>query len=348
MGSSSSDNKTPARRPRKAKSICLPFESDAHYHTCMADYGQCRSYILECYAAHPELFPHALKAGFVFHDFVRSKKQDLLMRRIRLKSNSEVYPLRPSFMMPYMIGRTEAVGKPLFLRRWGVPFEALTYVFGRNPMYWYRAYVSLGRSSLVGTTLKTAPHLPDHLLADEKHSRYQGHRVYIPTTVGHHCILEAEVVDRADEDELKRGYGVFREEAQNLQPDYRPQTVNTDGWHATRKAWKILFPLVTLILCFWHAVRKITVRGRRDKTRCHQLQDKVWDLYQAETLGQFAQRVRRLREWTQPKQWVTTVKEKLLELCAQAPAFKPAYRQAGAYRTSNALDRLMNYQDRLL
>ena len=247
MGSSSSDNKTPARRPRKAKSICLPFESDAHYHTCMADYGQCRSYILECYAAHPELFPHALKAGFVFHDFVRSKKQDLLMRRIRLKSNSEVYPLRPSFMMPYMIGRTEAVGKPLFLRRWGVPFEALTYVFGRNPMYWYRAYVSLGRSSLVGTTLKTAPHLPDHLLADEKHSRYQGHRVYIPTTVGHHCILEAEVVDRADEDELKRGYGVFREEAQTSNPTIAPKrSIPMAGMRPARHGkssflWLLLF-----------------------------------------------------------------------------------------------------------
>ena len=88
---------------------------------------------------------------------------------------------------------------------------------------------------------------------------------------------------------------------------------------------------------FGHAVRKITVRCRRDRALCRQLQDKVWKLYQAETLSQFAQRVRHLREWTQPKQLATTVKEKLLELCAQAPAFKPAYRHTQAYRTSNAL-----------
>ncbi len=37
-----------------------------------------------------------------------------------------------------------------------------------------------------------------------------------------------------------------------------------------------------------------------------------------------------------------------MELGAQAPAFKRAYHHPAAYRTSNALDRLMNYQDRLL
>jgi hypothetical protein len=32
-------------------------------------------------------------------------------------------------------GRTDAVEKPLFLRRWGMPFEAIASVFGRDPMY---------------------------------------------------------------------------------------------------------------------------------------------------------------------------------------------------------------------
>lgn len=47
--------------------------------------------------------------------------------------------------MPYMIGKTEAVEKALYLRLWGVPFEALAYVFGRDENYWYRAYQALGR-----------------------------------------------------------------------------------------------------------------------------------------------------------------------------------------------------------
>ena len=58
--------------------------------------------------------------------------------------------------------------------------------------------------------------------------------------------------------------------------------------------------------------------------------------------------MRRLREWVTPKQMAATVKEKVLDLCAHAADFKKAYAHPGAYRTSNALDRLMDYQDRLL
>ena len=37
-------------------------------------------------------------------------------------------------------------------------------------MYWHRLECSLGRSSLVGTTVKAADRLPRHLVADEKHT----------------------------------------------------------------------------------------------------------------------------------------------------------------------------------
>ena len=46
----------------------------------------------------------------------------------------------------------------------------------------------------------------------------------------------------ADTTELTHGYGVFAEEARNLDPAYAPATVNTDGWEATQWAWKALFP----------------------------------------------------------------------------------------------------------
>jgi len=247
-----------------------------------------------------------------------------------------------------MIGSTEEVEKALYYRRWGVPFDALAYGFGRNPMYWYRAYVSLGRPSLVGTTIKTADRLPAHVLADEKHSRRQGHKVYIPTTVAQECILGAEVVETAGEADLKKGYQVFREEARVLQADYIPDTVNTDGWEATRKAWKTLFPLITLLLCFLHFVLNIQNRCRSDKRLLRPLQDKIWSVYHAETRASLAQRVRRLREWISPREIATTVKEKVLDLCAHAADFKKAFDHPEAYRTSNALDRLMDYQDRLL
>ena len=64
---------------------------------------------MEQYAQHPELFPEGIEEGFSFHDVIPSSKQNLRMRRIKLKRNEEVYQLRPSFVMPYMIGRTQEV-----------------------------------------------------------------------------------------------------------------------------------------------------------------------------------------------------------------------------------------------
>ena len=348
MEPSSAENKPESPPKRKAKSICLPFEHEASYPACMSDPARYRAYIMEQYGQHPELFPKGMEEGFTFHDILPSRKQNLCMRRIKLKRDGEVYQLRPSFMMPYLIGRTQEVEKALYYRRWGVPFDALAYGFGRDPMYWYRAYVSLGRCSVVGTTIKDPDQLPAHVVADEKHSRRQGNKVYIPTTVAQECILGAEVVESAGEEALKQGYQVFRDEARHLQSDYTPDTVNTDGWDATQNAWKALFPRVTILLCFLHFVLNIKNRCRSDKGLLRLLQDKIWSVYQAPTCASFAQRIRRLREWVSPREMATTVKEKVLDLCVHAADFKKAYDHPGAYRTSNALDRLMDYQDRLL
>ncbi len=139
MESSSAENNTHPPPVRKARSLCLSFPSDADYQFCIADRWRCRDYLQEQFHRHPELFPAGWAEGFTFHGFVTSHKQGLRQRRVKLKATGHAYQIRPSFMMPYMIGRTAEVEKALFLRRWGVPFEALAYVFGRNPMYWYRA-----------------------------------------------------------------------------------------------------------------------------------------------------------------------------------------------------------------
>src|SRR5207247_88876 len=93
------------------------------------------------------------------------------------------FTVRPSFVMPYMTALTEEVEKALYLRSFGVPFHALATVFGRDAMYWYRLEVSLGRNSLVGTTVRQAK-LPQHLCADEHHQTLDGNKVYVATTVG--------------------------------------------------------------------------------------------------------------------------------------------------------------------
>jgi hypothetical protein len=348
MEPSSDENKKQTRPPRKPRSLCLSFANETEYERCLADRAYYRTYLMEQYQAYPELFPEEWGEGFHFHGFIYSRKQDLHQRRVKLKSTGSVYQIRPSFMMPYMIGRVVEVEKPLFLRRWGVPFEALTYVFGRHPMYWYRAYVSLGRTSLVGTTIKQVEDLPPHLIADEKHTRLQGKKVFVPTTVAQECILGAEVVEQADADHLEQGYQVFRDEAQTLQSDYTPQSVNTDKWPATRQAWSRLFPATTLILCFLHAVLKIKNRCRSAPDLWELIRHKVWHVYKAESLRPFAQRLRRLREWTESQTLEKPVQAPLQALWESAADFKVAYQHPGSFRTSNGLERLMDYQDRLL
>ena len=48
-----------------------------------------------------------------------------------------------------------------------------------------------------------------------------------------------------------------------VKADYAPQTVNTDGWFATRNAFRTLFPSIALVLCFLHGFLKIRNRCRQ-------------------------------------------------------------------------------------
>jgi len=335
------------RQREKDKTICLHFADETYYEHCMSEGNEFRRHLEQCYQKYPELFPAEFERGYTLHGFITSKKQGLKTRRIRLSQNGEAYQIRPSFMMPYMIGRTDEIEKGLYFKRWGVPFEALAYGFGHDPMFWYRAYTSLGRYSVVGTTVKQAEQLPQDVVADEKHTRRQGERVYVATTVAQECILGAEIASEADTLTLTKSYQVFKTESQHLDPTYSPQTVNTDGWSATQNAWQLLFPQITIILCFLHAFLSIRKSCRGQPEVLKQIAHKVWHTYHAPSKAHFSQRIRRLREWSH-LHLAGPAQCKVLALCHKALCFKIAYHFPTAYRTSNALDRLMNYQDRLL
>jgi len=332
----------------RTKSICVPFESEAHYATCVADPRRFRGHLRAVYSRHPEIFPNAFSDGFACHDLYRSSKLDLVVRRIKLSKTHEVLRVRPSFVMPYLIGRTDEIERALYLRQWAVPFDALAYVFGRNAMFWYRAWCALGRPSIIGTTIKDASRLPEHLVVDEKHTSLEGRRVYIPTTVASGCLLGASVVASASAEDLTDGYGEFAEEAHELSADYAPQTVCADGWEATAAAWRAAFPTVVIVLCFLHSVIKMRDKCRKNAPLRTAVLDRAWDVYKATTRAEFSQRLRRLREWAKGHLTKGSLRETVLKACTKGPRFAVAYAHPGSARTSNAVDRLMNYQDRLL
>ncbi len=168
------------------------------------------------------------------------------------------------------------------------------------------------------------------------------------TTAAKGCFLGVALAKTADTESLCRAYGEFAHEAHDLNPDYTPETVNTDGWEATQQAWQRLFPTVTLVLCFLHTVLGVQRLCRRYHQLYETVTDKLWRLYRSVNRRQFSQRLRRLLDWAQAQVTSEPLRQRLLNVKTKATQFTVAFDFPNAYRTSNQIDRLMNYQDRLL
>jgi hypothetical protein len=183
-------------------------------------------------ADYPKLFPEKIEQGYTLHDSLpaSAKLPDVRFRRIKLKAKDDsgkqqVLTICTSDVMPYyMTGFTDEVEKALFLRRFGVPFWALTYVFGHNDDYGYNMAGRFGRYEIVDTVVQNADCLPEDLVADEKHVHFNGEKGYISTTVGADCVLGASLALAADEEALtlSRGLLVVTESAGDF-PALKPQ-----------------------------------------------------------------------------------------------------------------------------
>lgn len=329
---------------RSSRVICMPC-SESAYTEAIQNAAAFRAVVDATYHAMPELFPPGMEHGYLMKDVRHSVKLDLATRRIEV--NHVAYTIRPSFAMPYMTGRTAEVEKALFLRRFSVPFWALEYVFGANPMHWYRMEQQLGRLSLVGTTVRDPALLPENLAADEKHTRLLGEKVYVATTVAGECILGARIAPNAGDVALTKAYGQYKEEAADIKPDYAPVTVNTDGWAATMNAWKANYANIVTILCFLHVFIKLRDSGKKKfKEAFEAIATKLWHAYEATNKRSFSQRVRRLVEEASKRNTPDSMMQTLQRLQARLPQYSVAYDYEGAHRTSNMLDRLMQFMDR--
>lgn len=328
---------------RRCSTICLPVGKDA-YLGFIDEPARFRAWLDAAFRDCPELFPKAFAQGYRLKDDRTSSKTGLRLRRVRLKATGESFSVRPSFVLPYQAGYTDEARDPLFLRSFGVPFWALARVFGKDPMHWYRLEVSLGCNSVVGTTVRQAE-LPEHLLADEHHQTRDGTKNYVATTVAGGCCLGAALAQTAGADDLQAAYATFKEEAQDIKPDYQPRTVNTDGWAATRQAWLALFPLAALVRCFLHGWLNIRSRGKLSESFA-ELSRKVWEAYHAPCRRSFAQRLRRLWEWAQGQGMSAWLLEQVGKLCGRSKEYGEAYDHPGCHRTSNMLDRVMRSMNR--
>ena len=339
------ERKTPSTQvPRGAKQIVIPM-TQQQYDDIWHDADRVRSFIEQCARSAPELFPAGFDQGYCLHGFGREslKLSGLKLRKIVL-ANGASYWLRPSFIFSYMTGTADELAYPLLLAAHGVPFWLLTLGFGHNDMFWYRLIERLGRNSLVGTTVHDPAQLPSHLAADEHHADWAGQKGYVATTVGEGCVLGVGLTASADDAHLQEAYGVFAAEARDVEPEYAPETVNTDGWASTRNAFQTLFPLITVVLCFLHGFLKIRDRCRK---AC-ELHRRVWDVYRAATAEEFRRLMNEFQQWCATQTWTASVHEMLTKLWNKTEFYVVAYSHQGCHRTSNAVDRPMNRLCRLM
>ena len=210
------------------------------YTDFIKDVSFAHSVVEGAFSENPELFPASMRGHFKFNGLTPpSKKMGIQLRY--LQTGGATYRIYPHFALPYMRGETIDVSDALFLARW-VPYWAIAEIFGRNPMYWYRAHNSIGAKSIVGTTVQKGTEIPANLVADEHHSKLSGSKAYVATVAANGCFFGAEVSRTADEGGLSEAYGVFKGEASALSPSYEPKSVNLDGWKAGQGAWLSLFP----------------------------------------------------------------------------------------------------------
>lgn len=167
-------------------------------------------------------------------------------------------------------------------------------------------------------------------------------------TVSQNCVLGSELCANADEQALTKGYGTFAAEAKNINKDYQPKSVNIDGWEATQKAFSALFTGIIIIYCFLHGFIKIRDRCRKSPL-FNKICGHVWHVYHADTKKAFAQRMRRLKEWTKAHfSEKSGVFKRIESLHSKSSLYQMYYDQPESYRTSNMIDRVMNTADRSL
>jgi hypothetical protein len=350
---------------RTSKRICLPIDQEL-YETIVDDPRWFRSYVDECRQKYPELFPPTFEQGYKCVGYCEPSKKmpELKVRRLRSRAvngKTETYQVVPCFVMPYMSGYTMEAEKALFLHfpvvsgangKYEVPFDGLVYVFGKDDSYWHRMTQQLGNFSLVGTTAKGKEHLPRDVAADtltgtgEKHTCWNGEDAYIATTVGDGCFWGASISLGADEPSLKEAYGVFKQEAQALDQDYQPKTVNTDGFKATRNAWATLFTQSVLILCFLHGFIRIRDCARR-LAIFPELATRVWEAYRQESYESFIDKITVLQLWALHHQETLTKHcfEAVMKLCGRAHDYATAgsacgtaaYHHPSCHRTATCL-----------
>jgi hypothetical protein len=332
-----SDNSNKNKTPKGARQICLPMTRE-QYDDIWQDAVKVRNWLDGLMISCPEIFPPAAREHYQLCGLLSESKKMPGIRLRQLRTGEIAYTIRPSFVFAYMTGTVEELEHPLLLLSVRTPVWVVTKIFGHNDMFWQRHLERMGRNSLVGTTVRDPERMPEHIAADEHHLKWQDDKGFLAMVAAGGCILGAALTDKADEEHLTAAYQVFAQEAADVDADWQPQTASTDGWKATRNSLRGLFSRIVLVLCFLHGFLKVRDRSRKD----HDLHQKVWDVYRAESADDFRTRMAALQTWSQTQNLKAPVQTALEKLFSHVDDYALSYAHPDCYRTSNQVDRPMN------
>ena len=165
-------------------------------------------------------------------------------------------------------------------------------------------------------------------------------------TVGDNCIVGVDLSLTEDQQGLKKSYDTFKQEALNISPNYQPKSVNTDGWPATRKAWKSLFNEIVLILCFLHSYINIRSISKKEPLKS-ELFNQVWDAYKADNKTDFIDKITQIDQWAKKNINSITVLAQVKKMKNNAQLFVTSFDCEGKM-TSNMVDRAIKPIDKFL
>jgi hypothetical protein len=341
----SKSNKKLEKSNRGDNIIRLPIDKTT-YEELSLDTVKFRAKLSELISVHPEIFPTEISLGYEFHDKRTSKKQAFTHRRIRLR-DGRIYGLYSHSWLPYMSADTSSSWYPLLLMYYGIPTWLIVLGFQKDEMHWYRKFKHFGRFNLVGSTIKNPEKIPQDVAVDEKFTWLRGTQIYVAMVGGLNCLLGICLSQHSDEESLKEAYGVFKEEALLLSPNYQLLSFVSDGWSATSNAMKCLFKQAIWTLCFLHSVIKIRSIAAKEPQK-QVLFDKVWQVYQQENATDFIIKMEELKQWSDTNIEKKTVLEQINKMYSKTSLFTQSYHRENALRTSNMIDRPMKVMDRFL
>ena len=283
--------------------------------------------------------------GVPWHDGDVSITQARRMRRSTWSTTGAVLPLRPACGMPSMLARPEAGDTARSRRQWGGRVTPWPLAVAALPCAGSGPGWPVAARRCGAPPCKTRTTGPRDLGADAPRTRGATPPGSVPTPVGGDGVLGGSVVEAAETGPVARGEGACAKDATALAPDSQARAVCTAGWAATRQAGRRRLPTSNVVRCCLHAILQI-------QKHCagpwrHQGLDTAWQVDQAATTRQCAQRLRRVAAWP-PWPRSGPVAQRGVQRCRRRTDCTPADEGPPAHRPSPAVARRRDSQDRRL